>query len=150
MIDRHARDQAAQLLRQFAAGTTTNFRLEESWPSSEDRALWALEDTVWCFYDDFEEHKLRGKWKLSEEWKSITARWVIFLHSDEEYEWPPFRYPGIRPLFSGWFARVIGLAKRRRKLEAKFMANGEYRYWPFVSEESFERANANPKLLASA
>jgi hypothetical protein len=150
VIDRQARDKAAELLRQFMAGTITNFHLEESWPSSKDPVLRELEDTLWCFYDDFEEHKMRGRWKLPKQSRTTAARWVLFLHSDCEYKWPLFRYAGIRPLYSGWFARLTGLARRREKLEAEFMAAGEYEYWPFINRESFERSNANPKLLARA
>jgi hypothetical protein len=150
MIDRSARDKAAELLRQFLAGTITNFELENSWPSSADQVLREIEDTIWCFYDDFEEHAMRGGWKLPKEQKAISARWVLFLHSDEEYQWPSIRFAGIRPLRSGWLARVIGLARRHEKKEAAFMAAGEYAYWPFISKASFERCNENPRLLAKA
>ncbi|MGZ4982419.1 MAG: hypothetical protein ACXWAB_13360 [Methylobacter sp.] len=77
MIDRSARDKAAELLRQFLAGTITNFELENSWPSSADRVLREIQDTIWCFYDDFEEHAMRGGWKLSKKQKAISARWVL-------------------------------------------------------------------------
>jgi hypothetical protein len=150
MVDRQARDKAAELLRQFIAGTITNFHLENSWPSSKDRALRELEDTLWCFYDDFEEHSMRGHWKLAKQDKATAARWVLFLHSDEEYKWPTFRFAGIRPLHSGWFARLTGLARLRERHEAKFMIAGDYAYWPFISRETFEHSNANPKLLAKA
>ncbi len=148
MVDRDARDKAAELLRQFLAGTITNFELENSWPSSSDRVLRAIEDTLWCFYDDFEEHAMRGRWALPKDRKKNMARWVVFLHSDEEYQWPAIGFPGIRPLRSGWLARLTGIARWRKKKEAVFMASGEYAYWPFISRASFERGSESPMLLA--
>lgn len=60
LVDRKARDCAAELLRQFASGRITNFALENRWPKSKDPAVRALESTIWCFYDDLSEHTLQG------------------------------------------------------------------------------------------
>ena len=88
MIDREGRNSAAEVLRQFFSGRFSQFDFEKKFPGSIDPAIGAVDHTVWCFYDDFCEHKMTGEWKLTPEWRRIIARWVMFLHSDFEYELP--------------------------------------------------------------
>ena len=80
---------------------------------------------------------MTGERKLAPEWKRVIARWVMFLHSDFEYEWPNVSYPGLRPLERTFY----------RKKEKRFMESGDYDVWPFISKASFESAKANPVLL---
>ena len=110
VVDRKARDSAAELLRQFASGCITNFELENQWPNSKDPALQAFESTIWCFYDDFKEHALQGPFALASEMKRVVARWIVFLHSNEPYQWPSIAYPGVRPLHRSWLTRRLGLS----------------------------------------
>ena len=138
MIDRQARDLAAEILRQFFSGRFSQFDFEERIPESKDPAISAIDHTVWCFYDDFCEHKMTGEWKLTPEWRRIIARWVMFLHCDFEYEWPSVRYPGLRPLVRTFF----------RRKEKQFMESGDYDVWPFINRASYESAKSNPVLLA--
>ncbi len=144
MIDIEARKKAAEIARRFVAGQITNFEFEELYPPSEDPALLAIEDTLWCFYDDFEEHCLKGKHSVPEETKSIMLRWLMFLYSNQEYEWPLIGYPGIRPITYGLFGKLFN----RHKKQHEFLSAGEIEYWPFISKESFENARQNPVLLA--
>ena len=58
MIDAKARKEAAEVARHFASGHITNYDFENRLPSSKDPAIWAVEDTFWCLYDDFKEHKI--------------------------------------------------------------------------------------------
>ena len=138
MLDRQARDSAAETLRQFFSGRISQFDFEEKFPESSDPAIGAVDQTVWCFYDDFREHKMTGERKLTPEWRKIIARWVMFLHSDFEYEWPTVSYPGLRPLEWTFF----------RNREKRFMESGDYDVWPFIDHASYESAKANPVLLA--
>ena len=143
MIDREARDKAAEILRQFISGQITNFAFEEKMPQSRDSAILAIEDSMWCFYDDFKKHKMKGKWKLPEETKKEMARWVMFLYSNEEYKWPNYSYAGVLPLRHGWFSKLRGKPRK----EKEFMQFGEYEVWPFLNKESYESALQNSKLL---
>lgn len=144
MVDRKARDRMAEILRHFASGQLSNFEFEDQVPSTKDAAVRAIFDTAWCFYDDFDKHYMKGKWALPESTKSQMARWAMFLYSDEEYVWPDISFAGIRPLRHGF---ISSLFKGPEK-EQRFIAAGDYEVWPFISVESFERAKANPKLLA--
>lgn len=149
VVDRKARDCAAELLRQFASGRITNFALENHWPTSKDPALQALESTIWCFYDDFKEHVLEGPFALAPEMKRVVARWIVFLHSNEPYQWPQIAFPGARPLHRNWLTRRLGLVKLFNQKEQRFIKAGSIEVWPFIDLPSFENARRRPKLLSS-
>lgn len=144
MIDRAARNKAAEVLRHFISGRIINYDFEKGMQASKDPALWAIEDSVWCFYDDFEKHKLDGKWALPQEVKKEMERWIIFLHSDNEYLWPKISHPGLRRFQHGFFSR---LANRPEK-EKIFMATGDYSVWPFFDRKKYDQAIRGPKLLS--
>ena len=146
MIDREARDKTAEVLRQFISGQLTNFEFENKMPSSKDAVIWAIEDSMWCFYDDFQKHKMKGDWALPKETKNIMSRWVMFLHTNEEYKWPGVRYAGVRPLKHGWLSRLFGKPQK----ELNFMLTGSYSVWPFINVESYQDALQNPKLLSGS
>lgn len=147
-IDRKARNEAAQLLRQFASGRITNFQLEKRWPNSKDPAIHNLDSTIWCFYDDFKEHTLQGPSALSREMKRVVARWIVFLHTNEPYQWPSIAFPGVRPLHRSWLMRRLGLVHLITRKEERFMKAGAFEVWPFISTQSFEDARRRPKLLS--
>lgn len=144
MIDRSSRDKTAELLRHLISGQITNFDFEEQLPSSKDAAIEAITSSAWCFYDDFEKHKLKGNKALSKDLKKKLARWIMFLYTDLEYEWPPISAPGLRPLNHSLISRLLGNPAKERK----FMIFGEYEVWPFISKKAFLDATKIPRLLA--
>ena len=146
MIDRAARDKAAEVIRRFISGQITNFDFETQMPTSDDRVIFAIEESLWPFYDDFKSHKLSGLWKLPDKTKSEMARWVMFLHADEEYLWPKASFPGIRPMHHGLVSKLF----RGPEREQKFMQAGIYSVWPFINNESFQQAKQKPVLLAGS
>ena len=150
MIDRPERDLVAEALRHFITGQLSNFNFENQFSDSNDPAIVAIEDTIWCFYDDFIEHKLSGKWQLPPEWKAAAARWILFLYSDYEYQWPKISHPGIRPKHYGWVVRLLGQINRLEQRQQAFIDSGEFAYWPFISKVSFLDAKSKPKLLSAA
>jgi hypothetical protein len=146
LIDRISRDKLAEMLRRFISGQITNFDFEDEIPSSTDFVISEIYDSMWLFYDDFTKHKLEGEWALPKETKKLMARWVIFLHSNEEYKWPTFRYAGVRPLEHNWLSRIL----KKPEKERKFMESGNYDVWPFINLESYNDAKQNPKLLSGS
>jgi len=143
MVDREARDEAAELVRQFISGKTFNFDFEDAVPVSADPAIHAIWDSLWPFYCDFRKHKMKNEWAIAPELKHQMARWVLFLHTDEEYLWPKISYPGIRPKHIGPLARLLGLDRKQNI----FLQSGKHAVWPFISEESFINAKKHPKLM---
>ena len=144
MIDSDARKIVSEAVRHFVSGQITNFEFENKIPSSKDSVISAVEDSLWCFYDDFKEHKINYNWEVPTEIKKMMARWILFLNSKEEYQWPEFSYPGIRPIEYGFIGKLL----RKHKNQEIFMNSGDYFVWPFISRESYENAKKHPVLLA--
>ena len=138
MIDRVARKQAAEVIRHFVSGQITNDEFIRRYPSSKhDPVIWALDDTMWCLYDDIATHKLAGEYAPSKDFKKQVARWLAFLYSDEEYLWPRIDRPGFRSnAESLWLSWIFGFGQRRLR---RFMASGDYEVWPFTRREDFEK-----------
>lgn len=153
MIDRSARDEAAQVLRNFINGKITNLAFEALCPTTGDPAIHAIWDTAWLFYDDFKTHRLDGGNGLSIEQRKACVRWIVFLHNNQEYSWPHLTLPGIDPNLrvrkSVW-SGLLGLDPLDLSSEEarKFLAAGHYAVWPFISVQEYKRALRSPRLLS--
>jgi len=146
MIDRKSRIHLGELLRHFVAGRLNNFDFEEKVEDVDwsDAAVGAVALESWGLYDDLRKHTLTGIWKIDKKGRRVIARWILFLQTDLEYEWP---YPTIK---HDW-RRVItvltfGLFPEFR--EPAYRDLGNYDVWPFFRVEDFEQALRTPKLLA--
>ncbi|WP_404355345.1 hypothetical protein [Methylotuvimicrobium sp. KM1] len=144
-IDRKARDKLAELVRWLISGQISNFKFEKETPNTDDPGVLAIIHSLWCFYDDFKEHKLSGDKTLPETTKNELKRWIVFLYSDEKYLWPEISYPGVRPIEQNFVSKLFNGSEK----EKKFMEAGDYSLWPFFDKEMYDRAMRNPKLLAS-
>jgi hypothetical protein len=85
-VDPIARRRLAELSRHFAVGHLSNDQLEDALPASAEAALrdiWFC--GLWPLYDDFYEHRLVDKHKLTPEGREHVARVVIFLRSSQPY-----------------------------------------------------------------
>jgi hypothetical protein len=145
MIDRPARDRAALALRRFTANRITNEEFLDSYPTSaSDPAVRAIDSRAWALYDDFREHRLDASRELRRE----IARWVVFLHSDVEYRWPPFQFIMVQP--PRWLDWLSGgrLSRRQDEAFARFCAAADFSVWPFHSGEELADAVARPRFLA--
>ena len=149
MIDRNARNAIAEAARHYLAGLSTNFVFDDAIfdLKSGDPAIKAIRQQLWLIYDDLQEHKHEGKWKLSEEQQEIVIRIIMFLKSDFEYRWPtvPGWYSGFRPLI--WiFTFGVGARSLNKKFEYEDVKN----VWPFHSYEEVQVTKDEPIYLASA
>ncbi len=146
MIDRTARDRTAELLRHFASGLITNDEFEDALPlRSKDAAIyeiWAL--GAWYLYDDLKEHRLVDEYNISRDKKSIVARWILFLKTDLEYEWP-IRH-GLQYLF--WLpvhVFTLGISWWIRRLQ--FRQSGDEKVWPFLKRTELDMALKKPPYM---
>jgi hypothetical protein len=143
VVDRKARDAFAELLHQFIAGRIENFDFENRVPGSKDPAI----DEIWwrgCWplYDDFRSHHLAGKWRIPNHSRPEIAKWILFLHSDYEYEWRPQTGVGSPlGLILRWltFGRFPGFPYTFR--------DGDPQAWPFISMSQLDEARRNPRYL---
>ena len=149
MLDRHDRDRMVLLLRQLATGRITNDEFEDRQPlgSPDPAVAEVFYRGASGFYSDLDEYRLAGRHRLSRSERREMARFILFLKSDLEYEWPCLKL--WRELL--WVAAgllTLGLAGR---FYWRWMgAHGELGVWPFLRQEDFERAVRNPCYLAGA
>ncbi|HVI28929.1 hypothetical protein [Hansschlegelia sp.] len=153
MIDRPARDQAAQALRRLISGQITNEEFEFSEPETSDQAVPAIYDTAWLIYHDYSVHKLTGRYRVSPDVKRETIRWIVFLDGADEYIWPKIAWPGSDPrkrvrAGGAWIRRLLGQLHALSPDEAAaFLAAGDYDAWPFASRADLKRAIRSPRRL---
>jgi hypothetical protein len=149
MIDRTARNTLASALRALASGQITNDQFEDR--LAQESADLAVREVflsgAWFLYDDLHEHRLVGRYRPSPEGRTEIARWVLFLRTDLEYEWPATA--GL-PAFL-WFLAIVGtlglaLPLRRRL----YRRSGDPTVWPFHSRAQYEAALKNPVYLNGA
>ena len=143
MIDRDGRNKLAELVRGLASGLITNDQFEDSIPSSNDKAISEVYcKGAWFLYDDLRGYKLKGKYALSAEDKSVVARWVLFLKTDLEYEWPS-------PLFRERFLHFASLGLFGKSTKELWNETGIIELWPFLSEAQLIEAKKGKGYLCS-
>jgi hypothetical protein len=147
VIHRASRHRLALALRRYAAKRATNDELDRVDVDWRDRGAVAVKEMAWRLYDDTYTHRASGRHAFSRELRRTVARWVVFLHSDEEYLWPEYSFiqvsPGIGSLITlGWWGR------RAARRWQEFTEAGQFECWPFISQEQERSAIAKPRLLA--
>lgn len=143
MVDREARDCAAEIVRHFITGQSFNYDFQDSEPVTKDPVIPAIWESLWPFYCDLQKHKMIDDWSIPSEGKSKIAIWLLFLYSDLEYSWPLISFPGVRPQKYSLFSKCFGLHRKQER----FLASGVYELWPFSDHETFNKAKRSPKLL---
>lgn len=155
MVDRTARDEFAKLLWGLASGRLTNFQYEDAAAAvlrnadRRDRAIRVIFSAAWFLYDDIREHRMSDRHALSELGRRAVSRWMVFLYSDLEYEWP------IKSMISlsGCLLQVLTLGIARRILgprkERKMRSLGAWDQWPFMRKMDYDLANATVWRIGS-
>ena len=137
MVDRHARDIAAEALRNFMEGSISNREYERRFPKSKgDPALWGIYSQIWFCYSDTLEHTLTGKHALTNEGRAYIGRCLLFLKSDLEFQWPPTKLRLWYPLL-----RLIGLGRIVNRKVEKEMSIGDVDVWPFLKKAEYEEVS---------
>ena len=148
MVDRKARDKFAELLRHLVTGQITNDEFENRAPlSSKDLAIFAIWWlAAWPLYDDFKEHTLTEEYRVSDDERREIAKYVLFLKTDQEYQWP--RHSTLKELLGDLrylvsFGRVP-VYSSKELLDA---AAGDLEAWPFIRLKDLETARRRPPYL---
>ena len=130
-----------ELLRWLAVGKITNDEFEADLPESYDRSIVEIfSKGAWFLYDDLREYKLSGRDSLESYEKSIVARWILFLKTDFEYEWPNAE-------FREAFIKTISLGLFGQSTLDKWRKYGDVSYWPFKNGDQFEYAKKTKVYL---
>lgn len=137
------------LTRRLVAGRITNDEFEAGLPlgSPDPAVLEVFHRGVWGFYSDLSEHRLVGRRRLSGSERRDAARYILFLKSDHEYEWPR------RQVWKDLVWMLVGLLTlglAGRLYWAWLGRHGETSVWPFVRREDFEQAVRHPCYLTGA
>lgn len=148
MIDRKYRDKLAEALRHYVLGQITNDNLEDVSVDSRDRGAVAVQEMAWRLYSDMYPHRAKGRYYLNKEARHIIARWIAFLYSEQEYQWPEYSFVegeilGLNTITFGWYKRM-----KQKKWE-QFQAAGDFDVWPFFRKEDLQDVLRKPKLLAN-
>lgn len=143
MIDRLARTELARGLRRLVSGRVTNDEFEDQLPrevrSSRDAGVRAIRAATWKLYDDLREHRLEGPHALGRIGRRHVARWVLFLKSNDEYEWSEV------PMWLGLLLLLPNIATLGlvgKVLQSWLDRPGEADVWPFMRRPDLAQAVA--------
>ncbi len=159
--DRPDRIILAEAMRQLASGRITNDQFELADIGNDDRAVDELFGFAYSFYNDMDEHKLRGPHRLSKLQRQIFARCVLFLRTDLPYEWSSDakwlwarQRRGTSNLNQILFASISRKARDQKKKQERIediLAKQELiddRIWPFRTRREYNDALMNPTYLS--
>ena len=165
MVDNDRRKKLELHLRHLSTGQISNDEFEEritkdvtfGWlpenyyrskeSKTDDPVVRPILEFSWCLYNDTYNHKLTGKHKLSDEQTKEIARFILFLHSDLEYEWTyvDLKNPVIRFSFTDILKSITTLGQHYRDLnlerEEEFelmKKTGDFELWPFKTRTEYE------------
>ncbi len=142
MIDRPARKNLAERLRQLATGQMTNDAFEDGAVRTKDMAVREIEwRLAWPHYDDMHEHKLTGAFTLTDGIRRDFARAILFLQTDLEYEWK--HRMGLRGFLNSSFH--LRPLRRTPPIQTE---GGNLRYWPFYRRSDYSAATNVPRYLS--
>jgi hypothetical protein len=149
MIDRPSRDSLATALGQYVSGRITNDDFDDVAVDWRDSGADAVKRRAWGLYDDTYQHLATGRHYITKPSREEIGRWILFLHSDNEYTWPHFNFRTIfnwplNLLSAGWWE------SRKKKRFEDFKTAGDYSVWPFASRQDYEASLENPKYFAGA
>lgn len=165
MVDKERRKKLAFHLRHLSIGLISNdefedrimddvtygwlpeqyYRAKES--KIDDPVIRPILEFTWCLYDDTFNYSLKGHYKLSDEQIKEIARYILFLHSDIEYDWTyiDLTNPVFRFSFTDILKSIITLGQHyrdlnlRREEEFELMKKtGDFEFWPFKTKSDYE------------
>jgi hypothetical protein len=137
VIDRTSRNELAELLRGLVAGQITSDEFHDRRPRSRDTAVREVIEQAWLLGRDLHEQKGAGRKKLPRDVRSEVSRWILFLETDSEYEWPALS-TWARVL--GFIPSVITFGLFWSPYRFWFKRQGDFRVWPFLDEQQFRVA----------
>ena len=150
-MNKNHRTILAQNLRHYLSGTLTNFefmyRIQPIY-KTDDKGVRAIENAFWYCYNDLKEHKNTGKNKLCEESENQIKRSIVFLKSNNEYEWRNSKFS----LQINWIVNLITFGfypqnTEKKETETENNEIGDDQVWPFFRQVELENEINEPKYL---
>lgn len=174
MVDNYRRKKLALHLRHLSTGQISNDDFEEriteyvtyGWlpeqyyrskeSKTDDQVIRPILELSWGFYNDTHNQKLKGKYNLSDEQRKEIARFILFLHSDLEYDWTyvDVTNPLMRLSFTDILKSIFTLGQHYRDLKIKhkeefelMKKTGDFDFWPFKTEHEYTQQLAKQPFL---
>ncbi len=147
MVNRKSRDQTCRILKRLALGRISSYECENEfvdlYSNSDDPVIFALYRTVFEMGGELDK-PLAHLFVRGGEMRRRVCRWIFFLKTDLEYEWPQEQLaPGVRDFYKpNWFDKLFGLHSQIIRSNEEFCSHGDYRIWPFFRESDFSAAKA--------
>jgi hypothetical protein len=150
VIDRESRTKLSELIKHLAVGQITNDEFEDRLLllGFADPAVWEVfSSSAWCLYSDLREYRLSGKYRLPKAARRDVARWILFLKTDLEYEWPRLgRFRSLVLLLTNVFSLgLVGITYRKY-----FRRFGDLDVWPFLRRSDYDLALKQPPYFTGA
>lgn len=166
MVDIDRRKKLALHLRHLSTGQISNDEFEErvtedvsfGWlpeqfyrskeSKTDDLVIRQILEYSWCLYNDTYNHKLIGTHRLSDTQIKEIARFILFLHSDIEYNWTyvDLTNPVLRFSFTDILKSIMTLGQHYRELKLKreeefelMKKSGDFELWPFKTKDEYEQ-----------
>jgi hypothetical protein len=165
MVDRERRKKLALHLRHLSVGLISNddfekkvmndvthgwlpeqyYRAKEA--KFDDPIIKPMLELCWCLYSDTKRHKLIGGHKLTDEQLKSIARYILFLHSNLEYEWSYIdaTNPLIKLSLKDLLLTIVTLGQNirnelnKRKQQVKEIERmGDIDVYPFFRKQDYE------------
>ena len=149
MIDRPARSRLAEGIRHLVGGQVTNddFELRVRGPSYDPAVREVFFQGAWMLYSDTSCYQLRGSNRLSRVARREAARWILFLASEHEYEWPRQGLAASLALFVSNAVTFGGAGWMYRRSLAR---QGDLDVWPFYRRNDYEASLRAPAFRRGA
>ncbi len=148
MVDRDARNRLAEALRHLVTGRITNYEFDEAVQiKTDDAAFDAIRRQAWHLYSDLREHTLGGSDAVPKSNKRIIARFILFLQTDLEYQWPRHPFEGLLGAIARGFSYLISFSRISHRVDNEWKAAGDFDVWPFISRKDYDEALTKPRYL---
>ena len=173
MVDQAARREYAELVRQFISGRMSLDEYEDRFGSlqfnKKDRALWEVWNFMASLCGDAYPQKMTEPWRLDPSARRHASQAILFLQTDQEYEWSKKLWDGSvflitafvvflifalppeapllihlalsAPLVAAWQWYEQWQRKRKRSVV------GDKEAWPFLRQTDLAEAVRHPRLL---
>lgn len=161
MIDSARRTVLADRIHEYVIGLHTNYEFERllheidrpvfGVPNpDDDPVLSPMLERMWLLclvHGDLDEYRLVGDHRLSREARHDVLRWVLFLRSEMDYEWPVFQCTSLMQRDAGILHPLLSLITlgtwgriQRQEFNAevrRFESAGDHDVWPFKQRSDF-------------
>lgn len=135
MIDRASRDRLTNLLRDLQEGSVDGSEFRASSFRSSDLAVREIAEQAWLLFRDLPEPNVPGRKKVLRDLRAEVERWIHFLGSEREYEWPSL---SAAARLLGFIPSLLTFGLFWAPYRWWFKRRGDYRVWPFLDEVQFE------------